>query len=83
MKTKIKDGKEFQPVTIELTFETQFELDAIGTLFNVNPIIEAVKRMKGKVPDTDVFENAGADIHQCDEFISALEDTDYFKTVMK
>jgi len=81
MKTEcIKADNEFKPVKVVLTFESQKELDAIGVLFNTAPVCEAIKAMGGSVPDTNVFEEAGADIQtRVDEFVDKLENTDYFK----
>jgi hypothetical protein len=63
MKTEcIKNDNKFKPVSVVLTFESQKELDVIGVLFNTAPVCEAINAMGGSVPDTNVFEESGADI---------------------
>jgi hypothetical protein len=39
--------QQFQPVTIQLTFENQQELDAFGTVFNFSPVGEAYSELSG------------------------------------
>jgi hypothetical protein len=62
MKTEcIKNDNEFKPVKVVLTFESQKELDVIGTLFISVPVCEAIVAMGGSVPDCEVFQDVGAD----------------------
>lgn len=41
MKAKNITGKSFEPVTIEITFESQEELDGWAHLFNYTPIADS------------------------------------------
>lgn len=73
MKCELKTQKQFQPVTISLTFESQEELDAIGTLFNVSPICDVLNQL-GFLHDDfrSNLQTAGAKIHQTQEFVDKL-----------
>jgi len=73
MKTTLKTETGFQPITIELTFETQAELDIIGTMFNVHSIASTIEEMGGSVPDARIFEEAGGSIDETVEFSNALK----------
>jgi len=55
----------FKPVEIKFTFETQDELDAMGSLFNHTAVLRAIKNPAGDFDPPylyDVFSKAGADI---------------------
>jgi len=54
----------FRPVKIELVFESQAELDALGMLFNHNAVVYALNKATGiEVPPLhEDFKKAGANI---------------------
>lgn len=60
---KIQETKtDFIPKTVQFTFETQDELDALGSLFNISSIVDSTK---GKIPCRDIYnvlQQSGADI---------------------
>jgi len=66
--------KPFTPVSITLIFDSQAELDAIGSLFNCSPVREAVGKLDAIAPDYRQFEIAGADIHLTDEISNSLKE---------
>jgi len=67
----------FKPVKIELFFESQKELDALGVLFNTNAVMYAVhKSLDVDLPPIyEAFHKAGADISgKIPEFSAALKE---------
>lgn len=62
MKTEILNKENFKPVAIVLTFETQKELDMIGSLFNFTAVIETLEKLGCSRVSAGVFEDAGANI---------------------
>lgn len=72
MKAKaIEPIKQFRPVSIEITFETQDELDAFGAVFNCLPITDAASP-KG-VKDSAIrkaVEDAGGDCLRLHSYVS-------------
>ena len=76
MKATLKPTiKKFNPVTIELTFESQEELNAIGALFNSSVLSQILTKTHniGTGDLWKVFEAAGG-------FIDTLKLNDYLKT---
>ena len=53
---------QFTPVTIEITFESQRELDVFGSLCNAGPVITAIKNEGGSMPTYHFMQHIGADI---------------------
>jgi hypothetical protein len=47
MKITTQKTKEFAPVRLTITFETQKELDAFGTLMNCTVIADTLEKMGG------------------------------------
>ena len=62
---KVKE-KEFVPVKVELTFESQEELDFFGSLFNSRPFNNLMLGLIGSKPDGihAIFHDAGADTYK-------------------
>lgn len=64
MKVRDTSVKHFLPVSIEITFETQDELDAFGSLCNTSFVVDAMSKVKGKLPSYETMEDFGADINK-------------------
>ena len=66
MKAKLSTNtaKSFEPKTIEITFESQSELDVFGTLFNSGQVADALGDMAGdSFSDLwEVIEEAGGEV---------------------
>ncbi len=60
MKTTISSATIFKPVSIELTFQSQEELDVFGSIIDSWVIKSVVEEMGGEWPDWQVFRKAGA-----------------------
>lgn len=61
MLTKVTKAKGFSPVSLEITFETQKELDAFTSLCGCVPIMQGVGAAGGILPGTETFsKEAGA-----------------------
>lgn len=71
MKCKLENENKFQPVTISLTFETQEEINAIGTLFNLSPIVDVLAEKGARNINSfcSILSQEGADIHQTNDFL--------------
>jgi len=75
----INPGSKFSPVTVQLTFETQDELDFMGTLFNHAGIMRVgqkfgTRSLFSTANDIEaVFEKAGAKIDRVNELGEAIE----------
>lgn len=77
MKATIKSQK-FVPAKLTITFESQAELDAMGTLFNTAPINEALCKIGGKPISYELFVKAGANIDKVDKLLAAVKGTYHF-----
>lgn len=55
---------QFTPITIEITFESQRELDVFGSLCNISQVITAVQDEGGSLPTYHFMRNIGADINK-------------------
>jgi hypothetical protein len=53
---------QFTPITIEITFESQRELDVFGSLCNTDMVVYAVQDEGGSIPTYNFMQNIGADI---------------------
>lgn len=60
--TSTKASNKFQPVTISMTFESQEELDAMGSLFNTSIISDYLQNNGIKNEIYKTFREAGANI---------------------
>lgn len=67
MKT-VASKKEFTPVSITITFESQKELDDFGTLCNYAPLNSIMI-----MPDYEEFAKLGADIHHTEKLTQKLK----------
>jgi len=73
MKARLKNNEPFTPVTIEITFETQDELDLLGALFNTSDFDQACANIIGQenflFDDSiwEILEQAGANINKYSE----------------
>jgi hypothetical protein len=64
MKTQITKAPEvFKPVSIEITFETQRELDAFGSLMNHARIGKAVENL-GRMEQWTILEKIAKPLHE-------------------
>jgi hypothetical protein len=69
----------FKPVAIALTFETQDELDAFGSLFNYSPVCETLMKLtKGRIDDEAIrvtVTKAGGDVTRLHAaFVTAMRE---------
>ena len=69
--------KGFKPVTLTLTFETQEELDAYGTMMNFCPIGDGLRAMGGKPVDYQALKDVGAHIHRTADFEKGMMGNGY------
>jgi len=86
MKTRIaKDNTKepFKPVTVEITFETQRELDLFASLCNSTYITDAIERMSGAMPDYDVLLGEGAYINFPSDILQEILDTPAMKAAIE
>lgn len=78
--TTDKQSNKFQPVTISMTFESQKELDAMGSLFNaciINDYLSEIGGIKNEI--YRVFESAGANIDNTEKVIDSIKNHPNFK----
>ena len=72
--TTNKQTQKFQPVTISMTFESQRELDAMGSLFNTCIIADYLSDIGGiKNEIYQDFENAGANIENTEKVKNSIK----------
>ena len=67
-----KEAKEFEPVTIKITFETERELQDFYSIFNYTPIINAVNIDDKTIRDL-LYNETGYDEDVFIEFTKRLE----------
>lgn len=74
MKTEIVERTDntFKPVTVELTFETQRELDVFASLCNSTYITDAVISLYGAMPDYEILRENGACASLPTEILNAI-----------
>ena len=78
--TSDKQNNKFQPVTISMTFESQQELDAMGSLFNACIISDYLSEIGGiRNALYLVFEFAGANIDNTEKVIDSIKNHHNFK----
>jgi len=73
MKTILNPIPKFSPVSITLVFESQRELDIIGSIFNTSCVSDSIREMGGTVPDTNLFVEAGGNIHLATAFYDEIK----------
>ena len=73
---KIKTSKsKFQPVTVSFTFESQDELDKMGSFFNVLSINDVLcTLMHSNTLYYQHFEKHGADVHKYVDTVANIID---------
>ena len=69
----------FTPVKIELTFESQRELDVMTSLFNTAPITKSIKDIGGSVPEYHIFHQSGGNSNCILELLDAIMSSDFIK----
>ena len=72
MKTEIVTAP-FTPKAIRITFETQAELDAFGTLCNCTVVGNAIEGMGGRLPDYNELDILGANINSTNELCDLIK----------
>ncbi len=74
MKTTInKPAEFFRPCSITITFETQKELDTFGALCNNGPLLDALYKTGGNLPDYETMKELGADVHNVNQQIDNIK----------
>lgn len=68
------NSREFKPVSMTITFETQKELDDLGTLFNLCCICDTIE-----VPNYLSFEELGGDTDNTSELLAKIKKHPNFK----
>jgi hypothetical protein len=71
--TNSKQSNKFQPVTISMTFESQQELDAMGSLFNTCVINDYLQTRGIMNNPYESFRDAGANIDKTEEVKKSIE----------
>ena len=77
--TTDKQSNKFQPVTISMTFESQKELDAVGSLFNTSIIAGYLRSTGIHNYIYEIFRDAGANIDNTEKVIDSIKNHLNFK----
>ena len=77
MKIKVTaQNPEFKPITLEIVFESQNEVDAFYALINCSPVVDTIEKMGGAMPSYKVLKDQ-ISVDKAEEFLNILKNGYY------
>jgi len=83
MKTIVNKDKSFSPVRLEITFETQAELDFFTSLCNLAPMVDTAHDFGASLPRCDDLIKVGGDSNKISKILEAFLNTSCVQSRLK